>query len=622
MPPIILNNKILKVNQGSSRLLSRYELDVKDDDTPYRNIEFKIISGPKYGFLENTNEPGKVLNRFTYDDLAFNRIRYAHDDTIRMQGDDFVDISVTDGKNDVSFILQISIIRYDNEMPTLVSSGSMKCKLLDRKQITKDDINIIDKDSKPENLKIIITHPPQYGILERVDKELEKFQTNKHKHQFPIKNQTISLILSAKPQYAIAVNEFTLKDIEDGLIYYYHKIEGVLQDNFGFIIFDGVNNMFWVNDVQTSDYQTFNIFIESSVNTRPEIERNIGLDHLGFVEGESRRAITKNELSIIDKDDIERNLVIYITRQPLFGIIENKDLPGIGLSKFTYEDITNNRIFYVLKHQDDLIANDYFLFDIQDSAVNTLKANRFDIKWSIVNFEINELTVMEDDGKARVHIIKTGNLKQYSSVICRTVSDTAKSNTDSKSYDFIHTMVKIDFNEGESYKACDIVIQKDSFNEPIESFFVLLEDPKYSVLGLRNQIKVNILDKTKVSTIEFEKNHFEVHESDKLVSLPIVRSGDLSSDLTVICFTEDDTASSNVDYIPRNMNAFNLNTVHIASGQMYGFCDIELIDDDLHEVKNEQFKAILASPSNGVQLGVKKEAKVIIIGPNDGKIIK
>jgi hypothetical protein len=619
LPPVILNNKILKVNQGSSRLLSRYELDVKDDDTLYKNIEFKIISGPKYGSIENINEPGKALNKFTYDDLAFNRIKYIHDDTIHMLGDDFVDMSVTDGKNDVSFTLKISIIRYDNEMPMLISSGSMKCKQLDRIKLTKNEINIIDKDSQSEYLKIIITHPPQYGILERVDRELEKFQTNKHKHQFPIKNQTISLILSATPQYAIAVNEFTLKDIEDGLIYYYHKIEGVLQDHFGFIIFDGVNNMFWVNDIQTSDYQTFKIFIESYSNTQPIVERNLGLDHLGAFEGESRRAITKSELSIIDKDNIERELVIYITRQPLFGIIENKDLPGIGLSKFTYEDIVNNRIFYVLKHQDDLIANDYFLFDIQDSALNTLKANRFDVKWSIVNFEINELTIMEDDGKARVHIIKTGNLKQYSSVTCKTVSDTAKSNIDSKSYDFIHTMVKIDFNEGESYKACDIIIQRDSLNEPIESFFVLLEDPKYSVLGLRNQIKVNILDKIKVSTVEFEKIHIEVHESDKLISLPIVRNGDLSTDITVVCYTEDVTATSNIDYVPRNMNAFNLNTVKIASGEVYGFCDIELIDDDLHEIKNEQFKAVLVSPSSGVQIGLKKEAKITIIGPNDGK---
>ena len=114
-----------------------------------------------------------------------------------------------------------------------------------------------------------------------------------------------------------------------------------------------------------------------------------------------------------------------------------------------------------------------------------------------MNFEVSEITVMENEGKARVHIVRSGNLKQYSMVTCRTVSDTAKSNRDSKNFDFIHTVINMEFNEGESYKACDIVIQKDSFIESIESFYVTIEDPKYSVIGSIKRVKINILDKQK-----------------------------------------------------------------------------------------------------------------------------
>jgi hypothetical protein len=58
-------------------------------------------------------------------------------------------------------------------------------------------------------------------------------------------------------------------------------------------------------------------------------------------------------------------------------------------------------------------------------------------------------------------------------------------------------VINVEFNEGESYKACDIVIQKDSIIESIESFYVTIEDPKYSVIGSINKVKINILDKQK-----------------------------------------------------------------------------------------------------------------------------
>lgn len=97
---------------------------------------------------------------------------------------------------------------------------------------------------------------------------------------------------------------------------------------------------------------------------------------------------------------------------------------------------------------------------------------------------------MESEGKARVHIKKTGYLKQFSMVSCRTQSHTAKSNRDTKLYDFVHTHSRLEFNEDESYKACDIVLNRDDQTEPIESFWVQLDEAKYSIVGLNNRIKV------------------------------------------------------------------------------------------------------------------------------------
>ena len=82
-------------------------------------------------------------------------------------------------------------------------------------------------------------------------------------------------------------------------------------------------------------------------------------------------------------------------------------------------------------------------------------------------------------------------------ITCKTYSETAKSNRDAKNFDYVQTLVRLEFNEDESYKACDVMIQRDMEVEPIESYYVMLEDAKYSIIGSKNKIKVNILDRIK-----------------------------------------------------------------------------------------------------------------------------
>ena len=119
-------------------------------------------------------------------------------------------------------------------------------------------------------------------------------------------------------------------------------------------------------------------------------------------------------------------------------------------------------------------------------------------------------------------------------------------------------------------------------------------------------------------TVEFEKTKYEVQESDKFISIPIIRSGDLTSEVQVECLTQDESAFNNQDYVPRKKSGPNM--VKIPAGEVYGFCDIEIIDDDLHELTTETFKIQLVNaPSNLFKIGKNSEARVSIIGPNDGK---
>ena len=536
LPPSVIVNKGLRVNQGQSSFLSRTSIDVKDDDTLLQNLQFIIITQPKMGFLENVKEPGKRIKKFMYEDLAFNRIKYVQDvsiihdakselinneyslKTISKIADnskDSIDFKISDGKNDASASLAISIIRNDNHMPKLKSSYNVRVRELQRVKLTSSELKIVDDDTADEQLKFIITHPPQYGVLEKytfVDKSSQTKQIeDKHILINTSLNQTLNLILkfnqngtsqaSAPKAQFVPVNEFSMADVNAGIIYYSHRSTGVKVDRFGFIIYDGFNNMFLIDDgtnVQgVSSVQIFNVQIETDINQPPTIEKNIGLDYLYKIDGQPGRLIMRNELEIIDKDYEPSDLFIEIVRSCTYGILEHKDRPGQAVRNFSQYDINQNKIYFILKQHDNGIASDHFTFDVRDSAGNYLRQNRFDIKWTVLNFELTEISVLEEDGKARVHIKREGNLKQYSMVTCKTQSDTAKSNRDSKLYDFIHSTVKIEFNEDESYKACDIIIQKDSQVEPIESFFVLMEEPKYAIIGNKGRVKINILDKQK-----------------------------------------------------------------------------------------------------------------------------
>ncbi len=51
---------------------------------------------------------------------------------------------------------------------------------------------------------------------------------------------------------------------------------------------------------------------------------------------------------------------------------------------------------------------------------------------------------------------------------------------------------------------------------------------------------------------------------------------------------------------------------------MYGFCDIEILDDTLPETVTETFRAVLVNPNGpNIKIGLKSETQVSIIGPND-----
>ncbi len=386
----------------------------------------------------------------------------------------------------MSTSLKVVIINQNKQIPLLKSQTGFTLRLreLERKILTPNELSIQDTDSLTSELKIIVINAPQYGVLELCEANLTY----------------------------VPVTQFTMKDVERSLVSYKHHIKENSFDKFGFVVYDGVNKLFRLDEKSgqsTSNVQVFNIDIVSEVNFKPVIEKNLGLDYLYRIEGRPGRIITHNELFARDNDDLNTDIVYEVIEQPKYGHLERTDNNiGQGLiSSFTQKDVNDNRIFYVMKEEEasEQVTSDWFVFDVRDSRGNEVKGNRFEISWAVVEFEVSELNVMESEGKVRVHVKKSGNLKQFSMVTCKTVSDSAVSNREEKEFDYVQTEVRLEFNEDESYKACDVMIQRDGVLEPIKSFYVVLENAKYSIIGAKQKVKINILDKVKGKAIFYEE---------------------------------------------------------------------------------------------------------------------
>lgn len=116
-------------------------------------------------------------------------------------------------------------------------------------------------------------------------------------------------------------------------------------------------------------------------NHAPKLEKNLGLDYLYQIDGQPGRLITKNELLIVDKDDPDTDLSVEITRKPAYGSIEHKDRPGVPLFRFTQQEISSNKIYYLIRNLDDKLGiyEDYFEFDVRDSTSQPrLQKNKFE----------------------------------------------------------------------------------------------------------------------------------------------------------------------------------------------------------------------------------------------------
>ncbi|XP_029030012.1 FRAS1-related extracellular matrix protein 2a [Betta splendens] len=580
-------SKGVSLREGGRVTLTTDLLSTTDLNSPDENLAFTITRAPVRGHLECTDSPGMPIVSFTQLQLAGSKIYYLHtsDDEVKMDSFEF---EVTDGYNPVFRTFRISIVDVDNKKPVVTVNGLVVAEG-QSKLITPFELTAEDQDTAERLLRFTVTQPPVHGQL--------------------LFNRTS------------AVASFTKHDLNENLISYKHDGTEWPEDSFSFTVTDGTHTDFYVfpNTVfETRRPQTMKITVVGLDDGVPQVVVNRGAPtlktlstgHLGF-------PISSRVLRAEDRDSRPDSLLFQITTQPRHGYIVNLRQGNNSVHTFNQADIDDLNICYVLRSEENA-TTDSFSFSVEDRGGNKLKGQQFRLDWAWISLEKDYYVVDEEDKFLEVVLKRRGFLGETSFVGIGTMDGSAKKDEDFKG----KSQRQVQFNPGQSRATWRVRILTDGKYEQAETFQILLMEPVMGVMEFPSTATVEILDPNDESTVFFPEHTQAVEEDVGELLVPVHRSGDISQELMVVCYTQQGSASGTIpttvlsysDYISRPEEHGSV--LRFDSGEREKRCRVVIIDDSLYEGE-ESFNVTLSLPVGGRLGGHYPTAQITILQDMD-----
>ncbi|XP_036392654.1 FRAS1-related extracellular matrix protein 2-like [Megalops cyprinoides] len=578
-------SKGVSLKEGGRVTLTTDLLSTSDLNSPDENLVFTITRAPVRGHLECTDTPGMPITTFTQLQLAGNKIYYIHtsDDEVKMDSFEF---EVTDGYNPVFRTFRVSITDVDNKKPVLTVHG-LVVNEGENKLITPFELTIEDRDTVDRLLKFTITQVPVHGQL---------------------------LFNNTRP-----VTSFTKQDLNENMISYKHDGTESTEDSFSFTVTDGTHTDFYVfpdTVFETRKPQMMKITIFSVDNGVPQIVVNKGgptlrilsTGHLGFM-------ITSKTLKAEDRDSTQASVKFKITVGPEHGYLINLGKGNASITTFTQADIDDMKICYVLKDGDNA-TSDIFYFSIEDSGGNKLKNQQFRLNWAWISLEKEYYVVDEEAKFLEVVLRRRGYLGETSFVSISTKDGTAEKDKDFRG----KSQKQVQFNPGQTTATWKVRILSDSEYEQSETFQIILSEPVMGALEFPEVATVEILDPADESTVFIPSSTYAIEEDIGELLIPVRRSGDVSQELMVVCYTQQATATGTIpttvlsysDYISRPEE--HTSVLRFDKDETEKPCRVVVIDDSLYE-EEETFNVTLSMPMGG-RLGQEYPSARITILPD------
>ncbi|XP_062910438.1 FRAS1-related extracellular matrix protein 2-like [Mobula hypostoma] len=580
-------SKGVSLKEGGKVTLTTDLLSTTDLNSPDEHLLFSITRAPIRGHLECTDKPGVPITTFTQLQLAGNKIYYIHtsDDEVKMDSFEF---EVTDGYNPVFRTFRISITDVDNKKPVLtlhelvVHEGEMKL-------ITPFELTVEDRDTPDQLLRFTVTQLPVHGQL---------------------------LFNRTSP-----ARSFTKQDLNENLISYKHDGTEFSEDSFSFIVTDGTHTDFYVfpdTVFETRKPQTMRIRTMSIDNGIPQIIVNKGAPTLrGLATGHLGFMITSKALKAEDRDSVNSVLKFKVVEGPEHGHLIHLGKGNDSITRFTQGDVDGMKICYVLKEGINA-TSDIFHFSVEDSGGNKLKNQLFRLNWAWISLEKEYYLIDESSKFLEVTLKRRGFLGETSFVGIGTKDDTAEKDKDFRG----KSQKQVQFNPGQSTATWRVLILTDHEYERSETFQIVLSEPVMAVLEFPEIATVEIVDPDDESTVFIPQSSYAIDEDVGELLIPVVRTGDISQELMVMCFTQQGTATGTIpssvlsysDYITRPDD--HKSVIRFDKDESEKWCQVVIIDDSLYE-DEETFNVTLSMPMGG-RLGMHPSSQIFIVpDPND-----
>ncbi|XP_066507695.1 FRAS1-related extracellular matrix protein 2a isoform X1 [Hoplias malabaricus] len=582
-------SKGVSIKEGGRVTLTTDLLSTSDLNSPDEKLVFTITRAPVRGHLESTDTPGMPIVSFTQLQLAGSKIYYIHtsDDEIKMDSFEF---EVTDGYNPVFRTFRVSIVDVDNKKPVLTVHELLVIEG-QTKLITPFELTVEDQDTAEHLLKFTLTQLPIHGKL--------------------------------LFNYSHPVTTFTKQDLSENMISYKHDGTESDKDSFSFTVTDGTHTEFFVfpdTIFETRRPQTMKIRIASVDNGRPQIVVNKGVPTLKVLpSGLLGYPITNKILKAEDRDSSPETLFFQITTPPEHGYLINLEKGNDSIDTFTQTDIDDLKICYVLKDKENA-TSDVFHFSLEDNGGNKLKGQQLRLDWAWISLQKQSYVVDEKAGQLEVVLRRRGYLGETSFVGISTLDGSAE-----KEKDFQGKFQKqVQFNPGQTTAIWRVKVLSDGKYEHSETFSIVLSEPVMGVLESPAVAFVEIVDP---GDVFIPQATFAVEEDVGELLVPVRRTGDISEELMVLCFTQQGSAKGTVpstvlsysDYISRPEEQASM--LRFEKGETEKFCRLVIIDDSLYE-EEESFNVSLSTALGG-RLGSEYPSTRISILPDlDDALVK
>ncbi|KAM6930976.1 extracellular matrix organizing protein FRAS1 [Xenentodon cancila] len=585
-----------------TNLITKKELLTMDPDTDDGQLVYAITAEPKHGFLESKLKPGSPTTTFTQADINLGLIRYVLRQENVLETMDNFKFLVKDSKpnvvSDNVFHIQWSLISFEHKSYNVSEKAGTVAVTVKRtgnlnqyaivlcRTEQGSAISTSSTGSRPGQ-QDYVEYAGQVQFDEREDTKVCTIVINDDKVFEGIESFHVELSM---PVYALLGGNtraiVNINDTEDEPTLQFDKKTYHVNESTGF----------------------FHAPVERKGDTSSTVSA-LCYTVAGSAQGSGLHALESGS------DYKSRGMTG--DNRIVFG-------PGVSMSTCDVKLIDDSE--YELSEEFEVVLSDASdnarMGDVSVAKVVIDGPNDA----STVSLGNATFSYSEDAGTIEIPVLRHGSdLSSPTIVWCATRPSDPPSAT--PGVDYIPSSKKVVFKPGKTLETCSLTIMDDVQNPSIEgpeSFVVFLSSPQGAVLQEPYEANVVIADTFQdIPSMQFEKSAYTVKEKDSVLSIPIIRTGDLSFKSSVRCFTRTMSAMVMDDFEERR-NA-DESRITFLKGEKVKNCTVHINDDSVFEPE-EEFQVHLGTPLgdhwSGAMVGVNDIVTITITNDEDAPTIE